>query len=157
MGCLNSKVPNDQNNDKEIIEIVEQQQQDRQSLKNPENSSSNESAKKDIKQGNNDHKNCIENETSNVLHTQNDSSSFHDEQKSLPVESPKSQRPQRESLDSSSEKKLKLSELLHAEKMKKTSGNISSSGEVRIRRLISSHFQIGKRRLVVSGERAHIP
>jgi hypothetical protein len=50
-----------------------------------------------------------------------------------PEPSPKQSKKQRDSLESNGEKKLKLSELLHAEKMKKSSGSVPlppSSGEV---------------------------
>ena len=83
----------------------------------------------------------VETETTNILYSKKESGSESNENKNVPsppasvpqtppsIDSPKPQR-QRTSIESSSDKKLKLSELLHAEKMKKTSGNISSSGEV---------------------------
>lgn len=163
MGCLNSKpVPNESNdnNRHESIEITEQESGSNLLRKDSLSNKETKPVEQTIK---------IENETTNVLLTKRESLT-QSEQKttsnlappetpkvSPPVESPKSQRPQRESLDSSSEKKLKLSELLHAEKMKKTSSSISSSGEVASIRYVLSFSCREKRAGYTERRSTHFP
>jgi hypothetical protein len=161
MGCINSKPASseiDEEKKSESIEFTESKEEDIQESKVNEEVSIAKDGKKE------NEKFHVETETTNILISKRESFSQNDEKLTTnsapppphvpktppPEESPKTQR-QRNSIESSSDKKLKLSELLHAEKMKKTSGSISSSGEViTLTSFVYFLISLGKRRMALS-------
>jgi hypothetical protein len=134
MGCINSKPVPSESKRSESIEFTEQESP-KEDVQESKLIQEEKIVAKDKKKEN--EKFHVENETTNILYTKKESFSQNEDKANdsppqatktpQPVESPKSKR---DSLEPSSEKKLKLSELLHAEKMKKTSGSMNSSGEV---------------------------
>jgi hypothetical protein len=124
MGCLNSTPSSSENDSHDTITKSESIEITDTPRTNNEKKTSDSVSQENEK--NNYH---VQNETKNILQRKDS------EPPAIPPaeSSPKHSKKQRDSLESSGEKKLKLSELLHAEKMKKTSGNVplpASSGEV---------------------------